>query len=105
MSPLRMANSRPAARRDSPWPDTRGLLVDLRFGEPDWRVVAAVLRAGDERLCVVFPELADVPGGGDRDVHELAGLFLHPSGVDVEERLAVLVQGPGPRWARVVLPL
>src|SRR5438105_3604470 len=43
-------NSRPAARRDSPWPDTRGLLVDLRFGEPDWRVVAAVLRAGDERL-------------------------------------------------------
>src|SRR6266542_2801929 len=59
------------------------------------RGVARVLRAGQELLGVVLPELAHVAEGLERGVRELAALALHLAHVDVEDGLAVIVEVDG----------
>src|SRR6266404_4267802 len=84
----------------------RGVMSELYssgLGETDRRIFAAVLWPGDERLRVVLPELADVAVSRHRYVDELAVSALDLADVDVEDRLAVLVQPQRPHRAVVEL--
>src|SRR5438477_5908881 len=75
----------------------------LGFGELERRVVAAVLRSGDELARLIGPELAHFGVGGDGGVHQLAAFALHLADVDVEDRLGVLAEAD--RSHRAVLEL
>src|SRR5690348_11829577 len=76
---------------------------ELRLGVAQRRVLAAVLRASDEGLGIVFPELADVFVRRHGRVDELAVLPLDLADVDVQDRLAVLVQAQRAHRAAVEL--
>src|SRR5260221_6758976 len=75
----------------------------LGLGELERRVVAAVLRPGDEFARIVSPELAHLRIGGDGGVHQLAAFALDLADVNVQYGFGVLAQAD--RTHRAVLEL
>src|ERR1051325_10963347 len=77
------------------------LLLKNLFEVLRGRVLARVDRRGEELGRIEAPELAHVLVGGDDRVHEAPVLALDLAHVDVEDRLAVLVDADRADRARV----